>query len=459
MMQKNNFKILIVDDDADYRETYRMLLCSKGYEIVTAGSAKEALDILEDEYFPLVITDILMPGIDGIEFLKQIKSIYNNSIEVIMVTGYGSIETAVQTMKMGAFGYFIKSHDPEEMVLEIKKAEKMMELANIKNQNEMQNSNDVLFGSKNKEMRELWELVQQVAASKASILIMGESGVGKEIVAQRLHQISGRGKRPFIPLNCQHYPENLIESELFGHEKGAFTGALTKRVGKLEETNGGTIFLDEIGDMDLGTQVKLLRVLETKQIERIGSNKLINVDFRLISATNKNVYEKVKEGTFREDFLYRINTIEIHIPPLRKRREDLEDFISFFLQRFSKETGKSILEIEPQTKEFLLNYDYPGNVRELKNIIERLVILSNDGVLRMNQTEPMEFFEEIDNSAVVKEELLSYKEAKQEFEKRYIKEALLACGNNITKTAERMGMSRRQLFNKIVEYKIDTGEK
>ncbi|WP_324825805.1 sigma-54 dependent transcriptional regulator [Sinanaerobacter sp. ZZT-01] len=436
-----------------------MLLCGKGYEIVTAASAKEALEILEHEYFPLVITDILMPGIDGIEFLKQIKSIYNNTIEVIMVTGYGSIETAVQTMKMGAFGYFIKSHDPEELVLEIKKVEKMMELTCMNIHNESQSNKDALLGSKNKEMHELWELVQQVAASKASILIMGESGVGKEIVAQRLHQISGRGKRPFIPLNCQHYPENLIESELFGHEKGAFTGALSKRVGKLEETNGGTIFLDEIGDMDLGTQVKLLRVLESRQIERIGSNKLINVDFRLISATNKNVYEKVKEGTFREDFLYRINTIEIHIPPLRKRREDLEDFIEFFLQRFSRETGKSILEIEPRTKEFLLNYDYPGNVRELKNMIERLVILSNNGVLQINQSEQIEIFEENLSSSSSQDELLSYKEAKQEFEKKYIKEALFTCGNNITKTAERMGMSRRQLFNKIVEYKIDTSEK
>ncbi len=458
MIPENNFKILIVDDDADYRETYQMLLCSKGYEIVTAASAKEALAILEEEYFPLVITDILMPGIDGIEFLRQIKSIYNNAIEVIMVTGYGSIETAVQTMKMGAFGYFIKSHDPEEMVMEIQKVEKLAELTNLKSSNEMQIEKDALFGSKNKEMQELWDLIQQVAASKASILIMGESGVGKEIVAKRLHQISGRGKRPFIPLNCQHYPQNLIESELFGHEKGAFTGALTKRVGKLEETSGGTIFLDEIGDMDLGTQVKLLRVLETRQIERIGSNRLINVDFRLVSATNKNVYEKVKQGSFREDFLYRINTIEIYIPPLRKRREDLEDFILFFIHRFSRETGKVILEVEAKTKEFLLNYDYPGNVRELKNIVERLVILSNDGTLKMNQSVQIETFEK-NTSSLEQEGLLSYKAAKQEFEKKYIKEALSACGNNITKTAEKMGMSRRQLFNKIAEYKIDTGEK
>lgn len=479
--EENQFKILIVDDDADYRETYCMLLTAKGYRIATAASAREAMAVLEQEYFPLVISDILMPGIDGVEFLKQVKGVYKNAIEVIMVTGYGSIETVVKTMKMGAFGYFIKSHDPEELVLEIQKVQRIMELVSQQSQPPLEDGGQLLQVSKSKKMQEVWELVDQVASSKANILIQGESGVGKEIVAQRLHRKSGRGNRPFIPMNCQHYPENLIESELFGHEKGAFTGAISKRVGKLEETNGGTIFLDEIGDMDMGTQVKLLRVLETKQIERIGSNKLIDVDFRLISATNKDVYAMVREGSFREDFLYRINTIEVKVPPLRERPEDIEDFIGLFVARFCKETGRVATEIDPATLDYLLHYDYPGNVRELKNMVERMVILSSDGILSLDgegawrpcvengELQEGQPEEKLTGNAPRSEanlagnrsqaveghqELLSYREAKQEFERQYLQEALNCCSGNITKAAAMVGLSRRQLFNKIVELEI-----
>lgn len=486
---KPMFKILIVDDEPDYRETFRMLLEQQGYCIETASGAQEALDILEREYFPLVITDIMMEGLDGVEFLKRVKEAYPQSTEVIMVTGYGSIETAVQTMKMGAFGYFIKSHDPEELMLEIKKVETLTLLKNKQELQDDRNREPCLLTSRNEKMRRIWDMVALVADSNANILITGESGVGKEIVAKRIHQLSGRADKAFVPINCQHYPEKLIESELFGHEKGAFTGAVSRRLGKLEETAGGTIFLDEIGEMDPGTQVKLLRVLETKQIERIGSNRLIDVDFRLVSATNRDIVKAVKEGRFREDFLYRINTIEIKVPPLRSRKEDLDDLIACFLSRFEKETGKSVKQISPEALSFLHAYDYPGNVRELKNLIERMVILSPDGILRLNGFEntagaeqnvrqagedrlpgeahslkagiPVEYEGGESESrkawsSAEGRELRTYKEAKQDFEKTYIKEVLEDCGNNITHAAEKMGLSRRQLFNKITEYQIDT---
>lgn len=445
-----SFKILIVDDDSDYRETYKMLLAKKGYNIETSLSAEQALEILDKEYYPLIISDIMMPGINGINFLKEVKQLYDKNIEVIMVTGYGSIETAVQAMKIGAFGYFIKSHNPEELILEIEKVRKIFSLQNINKINKYNEKSKHLYASKNKTMQNVFELVDRVANSNANILITGESGVGKEIIAQLIHEKSSRANMPFIPINCQYYSNNLIESELFGHEKGSFTGAMSRRIGRLEESNGGTIFLDEIGDMELGTQIKLLRVLETKKIERIGSNKIVDVDFRLVSATNKNLNTAVSDGAFREDLLYRINTIEIKVPPLRHRKEDLEDLIYFFINMFNKEMSKGIRTIEDETISYLLNYNYPGNIRELKNMIERMVVLSNDGVLRRKiNNEKSEMA-----SIPIKEEIVSYKEARKNFEISYIVNILKRCNNNITHAADLMGISRRQLFNKISEYKL-----
>lgn len=444
------FKILIVDDDADYRETYKMLLTRKGYSIEAACSAEEAFQIMDKEFYPLIISDIMMPGKDGVSFLREVKETYDKNVEVIMVTGYGSIETAVQTMKMGAFGYFIKSHNPEELILEIEKVYKIFSLQNINKINKNNEKGRHLCTSKNKKMQKIFEMVELVAASNSNVLITGESGVGKEIIAHLIHEKSGRAQMPFIPINCQYFSSGLIESELFGHEKGAFTGAASRRIGHLEEANGGTIFLDEIGDMDESTQVKLLRVLETKRIERIGSNKLIDVDFRLVSATNKDLAKSVLSGRFREDLFYRINTIEINVPPLRERKEDIEDLIYFFINRFNMEMGKGIKSIDEDTKQYLLGYKYPGNIRELKNIIERLVVLSKDGVLKSE----MFSGSEVQCNEGEKERITTYKKAKQNFEKRYIIQVLKDCQNNITHAANIMEISRRQLFNKIIELDI-----
>lgn len=452
------FKILIVDDDADYRETYRMLLTKKGYSIDTAASAEEAYNVMDKEFYPLIISDIMMPGTDGIEFLKEVKEKYNKNIEVIMVTGYGSVDTAVQSMKIGAFGYFIKSHNPEELIIEIEKVHKIFYLQNINELNKSNKKSKFLYTSKNRYMQNIYELVNRVAESNSNVLITGESGVGKEIIAQMIHDKSNRANMPFIPINCQYFSSGLIESELFGHEKGAFTGAAATRIGHLEEANGGTIFLDEIGDMEEGTQIKLLRVLETKQIERLGSNKLINVDFRLVSATNKNLTKAVQEGKFRGDLFFRINTIEIKIPPLRERKEDIEDLLYFFIDRYNKEMGKGIKDIDEDTKKQLLNYKYPGNIRELKNIVERLVVLSNGSILKgeiINIKKSFNYVDNnLDNDSNINESIVNYKEAKRKFEVNYISKVLKSCNNNITHAAKLMDISRRQLFNKIIEYDL-----
>ena len=447
-------KILVVDDERDSRETYKMLLESLGYTAEAVETAELALKFLEKEFCHIVISDVMMPGMDGLELLQELKKRYQNRIAVIMATGFGSIESAVEAMKCGAYGYFVKSHNPDELIMEIEKAMASLELENLKEIRKEEPSR-YLLKSRNPQMEQVWKLVDLVADSGANVLITGESGTGKEIIAEEIHRRSGRKDKPFIAINCQQYPHDLIESELFGHEKGAYTGAVSRRIGKLEQASGGTVFLDEIGDLSLDVQVMLLRILEKKEIERIGSNALIPVDFRLVTATNRPIGELIQEKKFRQDFLYRINTIEIKLPPLRERKEDLPDFIDFFIRKYERETGKTIRSVDEQTMEYLLNHDYVGNIRELKNLIERLVILSgSSGVLSLgNQT----WGGDAGGSAAETSEFeeVSYKEAKANFDRQFILNMLQTTNGNITKAAEKMDMSRRQLFNKIVELQID----
>ena len=463
----NYIKILVVDDEADSRETYKMLLESQDYTAETVESAEQALAFLEKEFCHIVISDITMPGMDGIQLLGELKKRYQGGIEVIMATGYGTIESAVEAMKLGAFGYFVKSHNPDELLMEIAKAISSLEMKNMKTIRE-DAPVKYLLHSKNPQMQQVWNLVDLVADSGANVLITGESGTGKEIIAEEIHRRSRRSGKPFIAMNCQQYPHDLLESELFGHEKGAYTGAVSRRIGKLEQAAGGTIFLDEIGELSLDVQVMLLRVLEKKEIERIGSNMLIPVDFRLLTATNRSIEELIQEKKFRQDFLYRINTIEIKLPPLRERKEDIPDFIEFFIRKFERETGKVIRSVEAETMKFLLHHDYVGNIREMKNLIERMVILSADsGVLSMageswmpDQSEESAAADGKVSVSVSAEEHrcfeeVSYKEAKANFDREFILSMLRTTNGNITKAAEKMDMSRRQLFNKIVELQID----
>ncbi len=450
-MDKKMCNILIVDDEKDYRETLDYLFTTDGYSCKKASSGSEALEMARSEYFHIVVTDIMMEGIDGVEFLKQIKHQYHDEVEVIMVTGYGSVETAVETIKMGAFGYFIKSHDPEELIKEVEKAWLVIKARHAHAVFESNTATDFVEGSSPK-IKKLWGLARTIAKSNANVIITGESGCGKEIIAQQIHKLSNRSGKKFLPINCQSLPTNLIESELFGHEKGAFTGANELRIGKLEQCAGGTVFLDEIGDMELSIQIKLLRVLENRQIERIGSNKAINVDFRVISATNKNIKEQIRDSKFREDLWYRINTFEIHVPPLRERREDIPELVEYFIRKYIAESGKTVSGIDEKTCEFLKNYDYPGNIRELKNIIERLFILAGPG----NKLSIDSWHEDYSKSEseLVYTTNKKYKDAKQDFEREYLKQALVRTNWNITATANNIGLSRRQLFNKIQELGI-----
>lgn len=455
----NNIKILIVDDEEYGRDTYQMLVESSGFEAVTAGSADEAREKLSSNVFQIVLCDINMPKTDGITFLKEIKGRSGDRIEVIMITGYASVETAVEAMKIGAFGYFIKSGDPAELLMEIDKAVDRLRTNNIELQ-ESEKAPEHILSSKSPSMQKVWEMVDLVASSHANILITGESGTGKEIVAGQIHARSDRSKQPYVALNCQQYPDELIESELFGHEKGAYTGATGKRIGKLEQANGGTVFLDEIGDISMETQTKLLRTLEQRVIERIGSNEVCPVDFRLITATNKDIPAAIREGNFREDFYYRINTIEIKIPPLRERREDLPDFLDFFIKKFSGEMGLPVKAMDKDTERYLLNYDYPGNIRELKNTVERMVILSgNSDVLKLNGELGVTPAKQAPKPpADTSMAGMAYKDAKAKFEYEYITQILSEHKGNITQAAKAMDMSRRQLFNKISELGINTDE-
>lgn len=449
---KKSFKILIVDDEKQYRDTYRLMLESKGFSVGEASSAEEAINMLESEYYPLVISDLVMPKVNGMDLLKKIKEIYHNNIEVIIVTGYGDIESAVDAMKLGAFGYFIKGHNPEELILEIDKAKRVSTLQNVKNINSGNYNKKVfLHQTKNDKMKQILEIINKASDTNANILILGETGVGKEVIAKEIHEISSRANLPFVPINCQYFSSNLLESELFGHEKGAFTGADTKRIGRFEEANGGTVFLDEIGEISNQTQVKFLRVLEDRKFERVGSNKKIKVDIRLISATNKDLFEEVKSNKFREDLFYRINTITIEIPPLRERKEDLENMIYFFIDYYRREFKKDIKGIDDDTLDYLLKYDYPGNIRELKNTIERLFVLSKDNILKID--------DQLNMNKEIKEskrsiELGTFNEARKNFEKEYISSALEKHDNNVTKTAQAIDLSKRQLFNKINEYRL-----
>lgn len=461
----SKMKILVVDDERDYRETFKMLLENKDYIVETAENADEALEKMHSEYFPLILSDVIMPGTDGIEFLIKAKLEIIKPFELILVTGYGNVQTAIAAIKNGAFGFFIKSHNPEELLIEIEKARRSIEMKNKISMYEQKNLNEsYLSSSKNLKMNRILELARTIAPSDSNVLITGESGVGKEIVAKLIHEQSMRSNMPFIAINCQAFSDNMIESELFGHEKGSFTGAIDKRIGRFEEASGGTIFLDEIGELSANTQVKLLRVLENRSIERIGSNKSISVNFRLISATNKDVSPEV-QNFFREDLFYRINTIELKIPPLRERREDLEDLIFFFLNYYKDNMKKNINSITPYTMNFLRAYDYPGNIRELKNIIERLVVTSKDNVLNIETSELFENISVSDSSGnhsvsppesliFNNDSLKTYSEAKADFEKYYFQKALGNFDGNITKTAEYIGISRRQLFNKISEFDL-----
>ena len=455
-MNRENFNILVVDDEKDYCDVLKMILTGKGYKVDTCGNGQEAVEKLEKKSFDLVITDLCMPVMDGRQLLEEIKK-REWDTEVIMLTAHGTIEKAVDAMKAGAYSYVTKGRDPEELFMEVRK---LRDARKMKKDNailkEKLNGNFMLE-SRNKKYRQMMELAERAAQSDSNILILGESGTGKEVLASFIHQKSKRKEANFMELNCQALSESILESELFGHEKGAFTGADRRRIGLFEASNGGTLFLDEIGGVSVNLQAKLLKAIENKQIYRLGSSTPINVDFRLITATNHNLRKDMGDGSFRDDLFYRISTIVLELPPLRERPEDIPLFIQYFFDKYQREMKKRITDVENSVKELLTGYSYPGNVRELKNIIERLVVLSEKGEIREAYL-PSDVVKNQRTARQVQSEAMdltiSLKEYRGKVEKAYIASLLERYPKDMNKVAEILDISRRQLFNKLVEYEL-----
>lgn len=375
-------RILIIDDDEIVRDVLKTYLSSAGFEVVLASNGREGLDIAKQENLDLIITDLMMPQIGGIEVLKEL-SVTNNPAPVIVITAYGTVQNAVEAMKLGAIDYITKPFNLEEFGIVVNRAIGISKLQKenilLKKQLKKKYRFEGLIGD-SAEMQKVFEMIEKIADTESTVLITGESGTGKEMIAKTIHYSSSRSEAPFIPVNCAAIPKDLLESELFGHEKGAFTGALNTRIGRFELANKGTLFLDEVGELAPHLQVKLLRVLQEREFERVGGIKTIKVDVRILAATNSDLEKAVKEGRFREDLYYRLNVIPLRIPPLRERRDDIPLLIDHFAIEFARKRKRQPLRFTKDALNALLHYDWPGNVRELKNLIERLTILVNGDV-------------------------------------------------------------------------------
>ena len=376
--------ILIVDDEKNYLLVLEALLRDAGYEVITCDNASEALEITTSHDLDLVITDMRMPGVDGMEFLVQLRGL-QPEIPVIMMTAYATVEKAVEAMKRGAFDYVTKPFKNEELILTIRKA---LEMHRLKQENRLLSQElqeRFKFGNivgKSKVMRQVYEIIEKVAQTRASVLIIGESGTGKELIARAIHFNSPRSDKPFVSVNCSALPETLLESELFGHERGAFTGAVTRRKGRFELAHNGTLFLDEVGDMSPALQVKLLRVLQEMRFERVGGTATLQVDARLVAASNRDLKREVELGRFREDLYYRLKVVHINVPPLRERRDDIPLLVHHFLRKVAKINGLPVKNVSHEALKYLYQYDWLGNVRELENVIERAVILCDGDEIR-----------------------------------------------------------------------------
>ncbi len=376
-------RILVVDDDPGMREYLEIMLSREGYEVNAAPGGKEALTLCRRHKFDLVVTDLKMPGMDGVDLLKAVKAISPETI-TILITGYASGETAVAAMKEGAYDYLEKNFEPNDLKILVREALGKVGSSKEDAQFMKDVTRDLSFArmtGKSKGMLKVYTLVKKTAETSANVLILGESGTGKELVARAIHENSSRKDRPFVPINCGGIPENLLESELFGYMKGAFTGAYADKAGLFEVADTGTIFLDEIGELSPFLQVKLLRVVQEKTFRRVGGARDVSVDVRIISATNRNLEARVKSGDFREDLFYRLNVIPVEVPPLRDRKEDIPPLVDHFMEKYSIKYGKEIKKISPYAMGLLVEYPFPGNVRELENIIERSVALEATNII------------------------------------------------------------------------------
>ncbi len=449
-------KIFVVDDEVTICTTIKGILTDEGYEVVTATSGERALKRVSQEMPDLMLLDIWLPGISGLEVLKKIK-VDHPDLPVVIMSGHGTIETAVKATKWGAYEFIEKPISLDKLIISVQNAlahHSLQEENKALKKKIKQKGGHQLIGD-SEFMKQLKEQLKLAAPTNSSILITGENGTGKEVVANTIHENSSRCDQPFVAVNCAAIPEGLIESELFGHEKGAFTGATHQKKGKFDAANGGTLLLDEIGDMSLITQAKILRILQEKSFERVGGSTVIEVDVRMIAATNKNLEEEIKKGNFREDLYYRLNVIPFHLSPLRERQGDIQELVNHFLKAFSKDLGIPQKKISKGAMEILLQYGWPGNVRELKNFVERIIIMSRGKTVEVKDI-PLNIREGSFSVGAIAEENITMKEAKIQFEKRFILEKLDQNEWNITKTSEVIGVERSNLHRKMKQYGIDT---
>jgi two-component system response regulator AtoC len=450
-------RILLIDDEENFRHMLSVILKKRGYDVETASSGTEGLKKIDTASFDTVLCDIRMPQMDGLEFLKEAQKTGCEST-IIMMSAYGSLDTAIEAMKLGAYDYISKPFKPDEIILTLKKAEERERLRRenlfLKKEVQKEYSFENII-SKNERMRQLFDTIRKVAKYKSTILIEGESGTGKELVAKAIHFNSDRASNPFIPVNCGAIPENLLESELFGHTKGSFTNAVRTKKGLFEEADGGTMFLDEIGELPLQLQVKLLRVLQDGEMRRIGDSRPNKIDVRIIAATIKNLDKEVREGKFRDDLFYRLNVLPMKIPPLKERKEDIPLLVDHFINKYSRELNKPIEEITPDALNCLMNYGWNGNVRELENVIERAIVLTESSQIQVENL-PGEVQNPKEESKVsLLNDELSIKKASRYLEIDLIRKALLKTKGNHTHAAKLLEISHRALLYKIKEYGID----
>jgi two-component system NtrC family response regulator len=462
-MEKENERVkdsvLIVDDEPNYLIVLRELLREEGYEVFTAGSGEEGLEMVNNIDLYAVVTDMMMPGINGLEFMTRAQKV-TPGLPVIVITAFAEVERAVEAMRKGAFNYLSKPFSNDELIVTVGKAVEHFKLIleNTRLRRPQQRGYSGMVG-KNPRMMQVYDLIEKVAPTQASVLINGESGTGKELVARAIHERSKREGKPFIAVNCAALSDNLLESELFGHEKGAFTGAATMRKGRFEIADGGTIFLDEVGEIPLQLQSKLLRVLQEKSFERVGGSKTLEVDVRILSATNRDLREEVSAGRFREDLFYRLNVIPLSLPALRERLDDLPLLVGHFLEKGRKELAQENLHVSPEAMQLLMRLPWEGNIRELENTIERAAILCSNGEIRPEDVQPDTLLEEtampgesdllkmIPRSATLNEVLYSV-------EKGMLSQALEENDNVQARAAEQLGITKSLLQYKMKKYQL-----
>jgi two-component system NtrC family response regulator len=456
--------VLIVDDEKNYTRILGAVLEEEGFEILTANSGPEALEVLEGSDVDLVLTDMKMPLMDGIQLLEKIKT-RDSELPVIMMTAHGTVDKAVEAMQKGAYSYILKPFDNDRLIIYVRKAVAMFRV--IKENRDLRNavSSQYSFGNiigKSKVMQQVFDTIRKVAPSNATVLIEGESGTGKELVAKSIHFNSPRREKPFVAVNCSALAETLLESELFGHERGAFTGAVSMRKGRFELADTGTLFLDEIGDMSTGLQVKLLRVLQEKVFERVGGTKPIAVNIRVIAATNRNLKEEMKKGRFREDLYYRLNVVHIALPSLKQRQQDIRLLLDHFIKKYADERKHSVpvTGIDPDVERLFYEYSWPGNVRELENLIERLMIMSPGGVITPADL-PKSFKETAHDDLYIESVPADAKlyDTLTMIEKTMILRALKKTGYIQSRAAELLGIGKSGLNQKIKKYNLDIGSR